>query len=149
MGFLSKWIKGKAQEGKVELKKIENRDLMEAIVGGSLLVAAADGTISDEELVSLDKQINSNVALSHFGAEIGITINRFEKQLDTGFRIGKMKILREIEDIKSNPADAEEVFINMITIAEADGEIDADELKILKEVGGKLGLRLSEYGIEA
>ena len=149
MGFFSKLIKGKMEEGKVGLKKIENRDLMEAIVGGSLLVAAADGSISDEELVSLDKQVSSNDALAHFGAEIGITINRFEKQLDTGFRIGKMKILREIEDIKSNPADAEEVFVNMITIAEADGEIDADEMKILKEVGGKLGIRLSEYGIEA
>ncbi|MGB1291773.1 MAG: tellurite resistance TerB family protein [Pseudoalteromonas sp.] len=144
LGFFKK----KAGDAKAELKKVENRDLMEAIIGGSLLVAAADGSIDDEELVSLEKQVSSNDSLKHFGAEIGKTINNFEKQLESGFRIGKMKILREIADIKNNPADAEEVFVNMLTIAEADGEIDEKELAILKEVGQTLGIRLSEYGIE-
>lgn len=142
-GFLKK----KFGEGKVELKKVENKDLMEAIIAGSLLVAAADGSIDDEELVSLEKQIASNDSLSHYGAEIGKTINRFEQMFDAGFRMGKMKVMREIADIKSNPEDAEEVFINMLTIAEADGEIDAKEMAVLKEVGEKLSLRLSDYGL--
>ena len=34
-------FKKKTAAVKVELKKVENRDLMEAIVGGCLLVAAA------------------------------------------------------------------------------------------------------------
>lgn len=33
----------KVASAKVELKKVENRDLMEAIIGGCLLVSAADG----------------------------------------------------------------------------------------------------------
>ena len=137
----------KVGEVKAELKKVENRDLMEAIVGGSLLVAAADGSIDIEELESLDKQCQSNPSISHFGAEIGKTINHFEKLLESGFRIGKMKILREIADIKNDPADAEEVFINMLTIAEADGEIDEGEMKILREVGQTLGIRLADYDL--
>jgi tellurite resistance protein TerB len=141
-------FKKRANAAKAELKKIENRDLMEAIVGGSLLVAAADGDIDASELTTLEKTVSANPNLVHFGAEIGKTINRFEKMLDSGFRIGKMHILREIEDIKNNPADAEEVFINMLTIAEADGEIDTAELAILKEVGQRLGVRLSEFGLE-
>lgn len=141
-------LKKKTGDMKAELKKVENRDLMEAIVGGSLLIAAADGEIEEAELISLEKQVASNPALEHFGAEIGKTINRFEQQLNAGFRLGKMKILREIEDIRSNPADAEEVFVNMITIAESDGEIEPEELVILKEVGNKLGIRLADYGIE-
>jgi len=138
----------KVQDAKAEMKKVENRDLMEAIVGGSLLVAAADGKIDHEETESLEKLISSNPALEHFGGEIGKTINRFEQLLDAGFRIGKLKILREIDDIKNNPADAEEVFVNMLTIAEADGDIDAKELDVLKEVGRALGIRLSDFGIE-
>lgn len=141
-------FKKKANSMKAELKKVENRDLMEAIVGGCLLVAAADGSIDDEELLTLDKSISSNPSLQHFGAEIGKTINQFEQQLSAGFRIGKMKILREISDIKNNPADAEEVFVNMLTVAESDGDIDAKELAILKEVGQALGLRVSDFGIE-
>lgn len=51
-------LKKKGQNAKAELKRIENRDLMEAIVGGCLLVAAADGDISDDELANLDKLIS-------------------------------------------------------------------------------------------
>jgi tellurite resistance protein TerB len=141
-------LKKKFGAGKAELKKLENRDLMEAIVGGALLVAAADGEIEEAELISLEKQILANPALEHFGTEIGKTINKFEQMLSAGFRLGKMKILREIEDIKGNPSDAEEVFINMLTIAESDGEIEPKELAILKEVGNHLNIRLSEYGLQ-
>lgn len=145
LGFLKK----KFGAANAELKKVENRDLMEAIVAGSLLVAAADGDISEDELVSLEKLISSNDALTHFGGEINKTINKFETMLDAGPRIGKMKILKEISDIKNVPEEAEEVFLTMLTIAEADGEIDEKEMAILKEVGGKLGIRLSDYGIAA
>ena len=101
--MFGKLFKKKLNEGKAELKKVENRDLMEAIIGGSLLVAAADGNIDDGELMSLEKQVTANPSLEHFGAEIGKEINRFEKMLDAGFRIGKMKILREIADVKNTP----------------------------------------------
>lgn len=141
------FLKKKFGEGKVELKKVENRDLMEAIVGGSMLVAAADGSIDDNELVALEKLISSNESLSHFGNEIGKEINRFEKMFDAGFRMGKMKVLREISDIKNSQEDAEEVFINMLTIAEADGEIDPGEMAVLQEVGDKLGIRLTDFGL--
>jgi len=140
-------LKKKFGDASAEIKKVENRDLMEAIVGGSLLVAAADGSIDDGELVSLEKQINANASMAHFGAEIGKEINRFEQMFEAGFRMGKMKVMREIADVKNNPEDAEEVFINMITIAEADGEIDDKEMAILTEVGNTLGIRLSDFGL--
>lgn len=138
----------KANQMKAELKKVENRDLMEAIIGGSLLVAGADGNLDESELMTLERSIAANPSLSHFGSEIGQTINRFKEQLDVGFRVAKLKIMREISDIKNNPEEAEECFVNCIVIAEADGEIDEKELAILKEIGNTLGQRLSDYGIE-
>ncbi len=145
--MIGKLFKKKAQSAAVEMKKIENRDLMEAIIGGAILIAAADGEIEPEELMSLEKLVASNDNLAHFGPEIGKTISKFESLFDAGFRMGKMKVLREIGDIKNNPSEAEEVFINMLTIAEADGEIEPEELVILKEVGQALGVRLSDYGL--
>ena len=59
----------------------------------------------------------------------------------------KMKILKGINDVKNNPEEAEEVFLTMVTIAEADGKIDNKEMAILKEVGTKIGVRLSDYGL--
>lgn len=131
------------------VKKLENRDLMQAIVGGCLLVAAADGEISKNESAQIDIQIRANKNLEHFGPEITSTVNLYTEQLQASFRIGRMTILREIRDIKNNPADAEEVFVNMLAVAEGDGEISASEMKVLAEVGNELGLRLKDFGIEA
>ena len=89
------------------VKKLENRDLMQAIVGGCLLVAAADGEISKNEAAQIDIQIRANKNLEHFGQEITATVNLFTEQLQAGFRLGRMNIMREIADIKNNPLDAE------------------------------------------
>lgn len=131
------------------VKKLENRDLMQAIVGGCLLVAAADGEISKNEAAQIDIQIRANKNLEHFGSEITSTVNLFTEQLQAGFRLGRMNIMREIADIKNNPLDAEEVFVNMLTVAEGDGSISPEELKVLAEIGTQLGLRLKDFGIEA
>lgn len=130
------------------VKKLENRDLMQAIVGGCLLVAAADGEISKNEAAQIDLQIRANKNLEHFGTEITTTVNLFTEQLQAGFRLGRMNIMREIADIKNNPLDAEEVFVNMLTVAEGDGSISPDELRVLSEIGTQLGLRVKDFGIE-
>jgi len=143
--MLGKLFGKKAAAARQELKKIENRDLMEAIVGGCLLVAAADGSIEQPELDKLDKLLRSNANLSHFGPEITQTITRFKEQLEAGFRVGKNKILEEMHDIKNNQKEAVEVFVNMITLAEADGDIAPEEKKVLEEVGRLLGLRYEDY----
>lgn len=112
-------------------------------------MAAADGEISKNESAQIDIQIRANKNLEHFGPEITSTVNLYTEQLQASFRIGRMTILREIRDIKNNPADAEEVFVNMLAVAEGDGEISASEMKVLAEVGNELGLRLKDFGIEA
>lgn len=145
MGFFSR----KASNAKAAVKKLENRDLMQAIVGGCLLVAAADGEISKNESAQVDLQIRANKNLEHFGSEITSQVNLFTEQLQSGFRLGRMNIMREIAEIKNNPLDAEEVFVNMLTVAEGDGNISEPELKVLVEIGNLLGLRPKDFGIEA
>ncbi|MDF4372534.1 tellurite resistance protein, partial [Vibrio parahaemolyticus] len=66
-------FKKKAKAAQVTLHKVENRDLMEAIVAGAVLVAHADGDCSTAELEKLDNIIAANDNLAHFGSEIGKT----------------------------------------------------------------------------
>lgn len=141
-------FKKKLFGAKVAAKKLENRDLMQAVVGACLLVAAADGSISKEEAGQIDKQLRANKNLEHFGSEITAQTNLYTEQLEASFRIGRMNILREIKDIASNPLDAEEVFVNAIAVAEAEGGLDDGELKVLSEIGNLLGLRLKDFGLE-
>lgn len=131
------------------LKNVENRDLMQAIVGGCLLIAAADGEIEKEETDKLDQLLRSNQRLQGFGGEITQTIQRFTDQLQAGFQVGRLQIMREIGDIADDRDHAEEVLVNMITIAGADGEFEKEEVVVIKEVAGKLGLNPADYGLPA
>lgn len=135
----------KINAAKAEVKKMENRDLLEAVVGGCLLIAAADGEIEDSEVKKIDSLLRTNKNLEHFGAEITELVNRFSERLQSGYRVARAEILREIEDIKSDPQQKEDVLLNMLTIAEADGEIEPAEQKELDVVAQRLGLRLSDY----
>ena len=138
----------KKQEVKQNLAKVENRDLMQAIVGGALWVAYADGECEDAELAKLDKTISALPELQHFGSEISDTINMFRMQFETGFRIGRQKAMKEIEELKASPDEKLLCFNVMVTIAESDGEIGPEETKVLKDVAALLGINLREFGLE-
>lgn len=148
MGFLSSFFSKKGATVKQEMAKVENRDLMEAIVASSLLIAYADGECEEEELKKMEQVINALPELKHFGSEVSDTIGRFHSILESGFRIGKLKVLKELEDIKGSEADRQLVFNVMLTIAEADGEVEPQEVAVLKEVGQRMGINLRDYGIE-
>lgn len=135
----------KVNKVKQEVKKMENRDLLEAIVGGCLLVAAADGDIEDSEVKKIDSLLRTNKNLAHFGSEITELVGRFSERLQSGYRVARAEILREIEDIKSDAQQKEDVLLNMLTIAEADGEIEPAEQKELETVAQRLGLRIQDY----
>jgi tellurite resistance protein TerB len=140
MGMFSKFVKS--------AKQVQNQNVMEAIVAASLLVASADGEIEKKEIDTLDKLLSNNDLLSAFKpAEIRKTIDRYAGILEAGFRVGKVKMLREIGDISDNADHSEEVFVTALTIAEADGEIEPEELAVLKEIGRTLGINLANYDL--
>ncbi|MBM7454519.1 tellurite resistance protein TerB [Oceanisphaera litoralis] len=146
--MLGKLFGKKVAAAKAEVKKLENRDLMEALVGGCLLVAYADGELEAAELDNLEKQIAANPALEGFGGEINAILSKFTQMFEAGPLIGQMKVMREIADIKTSKEESEEVFVAMLTIAQADGEVEDAEVAVLKKVGQLLGVNLREFGIE-
>lgn len=141
-------FKKKGKEAAAAMKKMENKDLAEGLVGACLLIAAADGEIEQEEILSLNKQLEAHPALAGYGPEIGKMVDKFTKMLEAGFLIGKTQIMREISDCAHDEREAEDIFVAAITIAQSDGEVEPEEVVILKEIGRSLGLTLSSYGID-
>lgn len=142
MGFFGKFIN--------TAKQVQNKNVLEAIVAASLLVAAADGEIEDEETKTLNELLVNNDLLKAFKpVEITQIVDRYTGMLKAGFRVGEVKLLREIADIAENANHAEEVFVTALTIAEADGEIDPKELVVLKKIGRTLGINLANYDLAA
>lgn len=138
-------FKKKAAAAAVAVHKVENRDLMEAIVAGAILVAYADGDCSGDELSKLSGIIENNDNLKHFGSEIGVTIDRFSSMYESGARLAKMKLMKELQDVNADEEQKTEAFIIAIEIADADGDIDEKEMSVLKEIGKSLGLNPDNY----
>jgi tellurite resistance protein TerB len=130
-------------------KKVQNQNLMEAIVAGSMLLAAADGEIGKAERDKLDKLLTSNDNLSAFKpAEIRKVIQRYENILDADFDVGQNKMMKELADISDNSENCEEVFLNALAIAKADGDISDKEKDILRKIARNLGIsNLAEFNI--
>ena len=129
-------------------KKVQNKNVMEAIVAGALLTAAADGTIERSETDKLTKLLQANDLLDAFrGREITKTITKYESILEADFGIGKKKMLDEIADIADNDDHAQEVLLTMLAIAKADGEIEPEEHTAIMEVCRTLRLDPKEYGL--
>lgn len=140
-----KMFKKKAAAAQATLHKVENRDLMEAIVAGAVLVAFADGDCSADELTKLQGIIESNDNLKHFGSEIGTTIDKYSAMYESGARLAKVKLMQELADVQADESQKVEAFIIAIEIADADGEIDDAELKVLKDIGRQFGLNPDSY----
>lgn len=63
-------FKKKVRKAAVEVKKMENRDAVEATVWGAYAIAYADGTCDAKEISVLEKTISALPAFSPFAGEI-------------------------------------------------------------------------------
>lgn len=128
------------------MAKLENRDLLQGIVYGCFYVAAADGEIEPAELDKIDRLLRNEPKLQGFGAELGNLIDKAKADFNEGgARIIRMNAERELADLAHTPSDAETAINFMLTIAEADGEIEPAEVAVLERAAGKLNLRLKDY----
>ncbi|WP_024717827.1 tellurite resistance TerB family protein [Pseudomonas putida] len=144
--FGLKKIFGKGREARAALGKLENRDLLQAVVYGCFYVAAADGEIEPAELDKIDRLLRNEPKLQGFGAEQGNLIDKAKADFNEGgARIIRMNAERELADLAHTPTDAETVINFMLTIAEADGEIEPAEVAVLERAAAKLNLRLKDY----
>lgn len=144
MGFFS--FGKKAREAKAAIQKVQNKDLMEAIIAGAIWIASADGELEAEELERIEAICTTNDALAHFSSEIsGLVLKYKEKFEKVGAAVIRFEAKREISDLKNQPDQAAECFVNLIAIAQADGEIEPAEQKALEEIGRLLGLRVEDF----
>jgi len=134
-----------ASQANAEVKKVENRDFMEAAIGVMILVSAADGEIEASELQKLQKTIETLPELQGFGSEIGKTIDKFTSYFELGFKMGKTRIMRELRDIKGSDQDKEDILSLAVVAAMADGEIEPAEEAVLTEVAREFGLKLDSF----
>lgn len=149
MGLFN-FLKGKGTEAAVaanqKMVRLENKDLVEAVVFGSVMMAHADGELEDSELENLQKQLEGNDIFEGFPqAELGKMIDKACGYFKMGAIMGNKKCSDELKDVKNNPKHADEVMTAVLTIAFADGELEESEKKCAEKIAGILNVRLKDY----
>ncbi|WP_299933698.1 TerB family tellurite resistance protein [uncultured Pelagimonas sp.] len=139
------------KKAKKALEEKSNRlqgrtDLLEAVCAAAALVANADNDISDAEVDATVKAVKANTALA--GA---FSPSDIDKNINTalttagGGRVGQRQLMKEIEDISGDADDGEIIILTALDIAEADGDICDDEMKVLKKIGDAVGQNVENF----
>ena len=143
---LFKMFKKKGAEAGAAIARLENKDLVEATIYGAILVAYSDGDLEDSELENLQLQIEANDIFQGFPqAEIGKMIDKAVGLFKAGAILGRKKALDQIKDLVHDADSGSEAFAAVATVALSDGEIEAAEEKILREIAKILGVRYEEF----
>lgn len=123
-----------------ELKKFRSKDLLQAIVSGSTMIAYADGEVSPAEKQKLLGFIRNSEQLSIFETDKVIeaftqNLSRFE--FDANIAIGEA--LQKISSFKGKP-EAHLIVKVCLAIANADGNFDGKERQALEQICHSLEL---------
>lgn len=135
----------KASQARAAMAKLENKDLMQAIVYGSIYIAAADGDLEEAELSKVEVILGNTPQLQGYGAELSNLMDRAKTDFKAGMRILRQNAEKELSDLAHSPTEAATVLNIMLTIAESDGEIEDAETKALERSAKLLGLNLKDY----
>ncbi|MEG2662836.1 MAG: tellurite/colicin resistance protein [Hafnia sp.] len=136
-------FKKKARKAVSEVKKMENRDAVEATVWGAYMIAYADGTCDVKEIAVLEKTISALPAFQPFAGEIAQMSSNIRARYEASPRSANAQALRELTDI-AGTNDAVDVLCLCLDIADQDGIGEQEEL-VLKKIAQSLQLPLEQY----
>lgn len=151
MGFLSK-LKESAMELQSQLvtqvKQYQNKNFADATMAVCALVAAADGTIDASERKKTAAFISSNDTLAVFDvSQLQSTFNTYCDKLVKDYDFGKIDLLQVVAKLKKTPPQARAAIQVAVIIAGADGNFDADEKGIIKEICHSLDIDPAEFDL--
>lgn len=118
-----------------------NKDFLEAVCAASAMVAAADGSVSDDEVGAAIDSATGNPTLNkiYSVSEIGTCMDAQIKRAKTAS--GRVGLLRELEDVAKKPQSLrEDVFLAALDVAASDGNVSPQEDSVLSRIATTLGV---------
>ncbi len=128
--------------------KFKNKEFLNAAMAGAALIALADGEISSSEKQKMVKFIENHEALSIFTtADVINSFQEFVTQIEFDKDIGDAKGYAALGKLKSNNEASRLVMRMIISIAEADGNFDADEKVVAVKIARELNLNPTDFDL--
>lgn len=127
-----------------KMKKFNGKkDFLEGVCAACALMAFADGSASDEDVEGMLKALMSNAIISagFNSREIETTAQAMLTRAQGG-RMGRMGLMREIEEASSDPDQAEAMLLAALDVAESDGDFSEAEQAMAEKLAAALKLDL-------
>ncbi len=146
------WLKGKYNEVssslRNEVSKIKNKQFLESVIAGTVVVAYADGSVSSEEKTKLMEFIRNNDVLSVYDTDIVIsTFNKYMAKYEFDRSIGEMECLSIVGKLKSKETEARLLVRVCCAISAADDNFDENEKKAVRSICVELGLNPADFDL--
>ncbi len=139
-------LKQKADELKTEALKFKNRDFLNAAIGGSVLIAMADGTITSEEKQKMMRFIENYDPLSVFSSkELVETFNDTVARIEFDRDLGEARVFEALGKMKTNTDAARLIMRLIICIACSDGTFDDGERHVARKIAAELNLNPGDF----
>ncbi|OMF36878.1 Tellurite resistance TerB [Paenibacillus sp. FSL H8-0548] len=148
MSTFSSWLQNTKQGLTDQVKKLKNKDFLDAVVAGCAIVAGADGSIDAAEKQKMAGYIGRSEELSVF--DMTLVINRFNHyvgNIEFDGMIGKQEALKAIAKYSGKPEIGRVIVGVCSAIGAADGDFDAKEQAAVRDICKTLGLDPSEFSL--
>lgn len=148
LGGFKNWLSSTKSNLKDGVKRFKNKDLMDAIVAGCAVVAAADGTIGADEKQKMSGYLGRSEELKVFNmSEVIDRFNHFAGNLEWDVMVGKQEALRAIAKFKGKQEVGRIIIGVCCAIGAADGDFDEKEKSVVRDICNVLDLTPGEFGL--
>ena len=142
----AQWLQKQTESARNVVSKYMGKDLTEALVAGSALVAMADGILEPSEREKLIEYFRTSQEMRGINInEVDSRFNYFVQRLQSDQMMGKAEALRAIGKLASKPDAARLVVRLCCAIGFADGEFAPVEKKIVEEIAREVNLDPREF----
>jgi tellurium resistance protein TerD len=142
----AQWLQKQTESARNVVSKYMGKDLTEALVAGSALVAMADGIIEPSERGQLIEYFRTSQEMRGINInEVDSRFNYFVQRIQSDRMMGKAEALRAVGKLASKPDAARLVVRLCCAIGFADGEFSPVEKKIVEEISREVNLDPREF----
>ncbi|MBF0613314.1 MAG: tellurite resistance TerB family protein [Magnetococcales bacterium] len=130
-----------------EMSRYKNKELMEGILAGCAMVAAADGSVSAEEKRKMLGFVQNSDALKVYDSnQVVDTFQRFVGKFEFDLAMGKAEALKTISKVKQS--DEARLLVRVCcAIGSSDGNFDEKEKLVVREICRELNLQPADFDL--
>jgi tellurite resistance protein TerB len=148
IGGFQNWLSNTKSSLKDGVKRFKNKELMDAIVAGCAIVAAADGSIDASEKQKMSGFLGRSEELKVFNmSDVIDRFNHFVGNLEFDILVGKQEALRAIAKFKGKHEIGRIIVGVCCAVGSADGNFDDKEKSIVRDICNVLDLTPGEFGL--